>query len=204
MEHLLPVAWDGYMGSDTQISLGARAEESKATDQGNLGLLTVRMQFVENLFRVEILNARNLNPMDVNGSCDPYVKVHLLPEERFTNITKPRTKTHKKTQFPLFDETFTLHLTAEQVQMKDGLVMFTVKDQDFLGMNEFLGEAIVPFADVPKTDMTTGLEQLSQVHLKLTRPTNLGSEVYKALENRQDKLARDFIKKQKTKHLPSK
>ena len=58
--------------------------------------------------------------------------------------------------------------------MKDGLVMFTVKDQDFLGMSEFLGETIVSFDDVPKTDMTTGLEQLGQVHLKLNRPVSLG------------------------------
>jgi hypothetical protein len=52
--------------------------------------------------------------------------------------------------------------------------MFTVKDQDFLGMNEFLGEAFVAFSDVPKTEMTTGLEQMAQVHLKLSRPTQQG------------------------------
>jgi hypothetical protein len=52
--------------------------------------------------------------------------------------------------------------------------MFTVKDQDFLGKNEFLGETFVAFSDVPKTDMTTGLEQLEQVHLKLSRPTQRG------------------------------
>ncbi|PSN30834.1 Protein unc-13 4B [Blattella germanica] len=168
-----------------------RREEHRYIETASLGLLTVRLQFVENLLRVEILNARNLQPMDVN--------VHLLPEERFTNVTKPRTKTHKKTQFPLFDEKFTLHLTKEQVEMEDGLIMFTVKDQDFLGMNEFLGETFVSFSDVPKTDMTTGLEQLDQVHLKLSRPIALDTEVYKVLENRQDKLARDFIKKQKAK-----
>jgi hypothetical protein len=52
--------------------------------------------------------------------------------------------------------------------------MFTVKDQDFLGMNEFLGEAFVSFSDVPKTDMTVGLEQLEQVHLRLSRPASQG------------------------------
>ncbi|XP_069677889.1 protein unc-13 homolog 4B isoform X4 [Periplaneta americana] len=176
-----------------------RLEEQKMMDGGNLGLLTVKLQFVENLLRIEILNARNLQPMDTSGSSDPYVKVHLLPEEKFTTVTKPRTKTHKKTQFPLFDEKFTIHLTPEQRQLKDGLLMFIVKDQDFLGMNEFLGEVFVSFSDIPKTEMTTGLEQMEQVHLKLNRPTNLDSEAYRALENRQDKLARDFIKKQKQK-----
>jgi hypothetical protein len=66
------------------------------------------------------------------------------------------------------------HLTPEQQDIKNGLIMFTVKDQDFLGMNEFLGEAFVSFSDVPKTDMTTGLEQLEQIHLKLSRPTKQG------------------------------
>jgi hypothetical protein len=33
------------------------------------GLLTVRVQFVEDLLRVEILNARNLHPMDTSGKC---------------------------------------------------------------------------------------------------------------------------------------
>lgn len=176
-----------------------RLEEQKMMEATSLGLLTVKVQFVENLLRIEILNARNLQPMDNTGSSDPYVKVHLLPEEKYTTVTKPRTKTHKRTQFPLFDEKFTIHLTPEQRQMKDGLLMFIVKDQDFLGMSEFLGEAFVSFSDIPKTEMTTGLEQMEQVHLKLSRPTNLDSEAYRALENRQDKLARDFIKRQKQK-----
>ena len=46
--------------------------------------------------------------IEFSGLCDPYVKVHLLPEEKFTTVTKPRTKTHKKTLFPLFDENFTM------------------------------------------------------------------------------------------------
>lgn len=66
------------------------------------------------------------------------------------------------------------HLTSEQQELENGLIMFTVKDQDFLGTNEFLGEAFVAFSDVPKTDMTTGLEQMEQVHLKLSRPTRQG------------------------------
>jgi len=176
-----------------------RQEEQTAMEVGNRGLLTVRVQFVEDLLRIEILNARNLHPMDTSGLCDPYVKVHLLPEEKFTTVTKPRTKTHKKTLFPLFDENFTIHLTPEQQDLSNGLIMFTIKDQDFLGKNEFLGEAFISFSDIPKTDMTVGLEQLEQVHLKLSTPTKQDTEVYRALENRHDKLARDFIKKEKPK-----
>jgi len=52
--------------------------------------------------------------------------------------------------------------------------MFVIKDQDFLGKNDFLGEAFISFSDIPKTDMTVGLEQLEQVHLKLSTPTRQG------------------------------
>ncbi|KAJ8881430.1 hypothetical protein PR048_017911 [Dryococelus australis] len=192
----------------------------------SLGLLTVRLQFVEDVVRVELMNARNIRAMDTNGvsrkhlrfrhlhhskrkenktkgSCDPYIKVHLLPEEKFADIASLRTKTHKKTLFPLFDETYTIRLSEEQRNMENGLVQFIVKDQDFMGMrNEFIGEAFVPFKNIPRTDATTGLEVMEQVHLKLHRPACLGSETYRALDHRQgDKQARDFVKKEKSKMI---
>nr|CAD7408512.1 unnamed protein product [Timema cristinae] len=33
----------------------------------SLGILTIRLQFVEDILRVEIMNARNIRPMDSNG-----------------------------------------------------------------------------------------------------------------------------------------
>nr|CAD7408511.1 unnamed protein product [Timema cristinae] len=95
------------------------------------------------------------------------------------------------------------HLTLEQRQMKDAMVQFVIKDQDFLGMrNEFIGETFMSFSDIPKTEMTVGLEQMEQIHLKLSRPASLGSETVRALDHRQgDKLARDFIKKEKSKMI---
>ncbi|XP_063220892.1 protein unc-13 homolog 4B isoform X3 [Bacillus rossius redtenbacheri] len=172
-------------------------------DTPSLGLLTVRLQLVEDTLRVEVMSARNIRAMDSNGACDPYVKIHLLPEEKFADVASLRTKTHKKTLFPLFDETFTIRLSEEQRNLENGLVQFIVKDQDFLGMsNEFIGEAFVPLRSIPHTDATTGLEELEQVHLKLHRPACLGSETYRALDHRQgDKLARDFVKKEKSKMI---
>jgi hypothetical protein len=42
-------------------------EQQIAMELPSCGLLTVRIQFVEDLLRIEILNARNLHPMDTNG-----------------------------------------------------------------------------------------------------------------------------------------
>jgi hypothetical protein len=39
-----------------------RKEEQKAMNVARFGLLTVRIQFAENVLRLEILNARNLQP----------------------------------------------------------------------------------------------------------------------------------------------
>ena len=60
------------------------------------------------LNQIEVMNARNLLPMDSNGLCDPFVRIHLLPEDKFSNVTKPKTNAQHKTLFPLYDEHFTM------------------------------------------------------------------------------------------------
>ena len=58
--------------------------------------------------QIDVMNARNLAPMDSNGSCDPFVRIQLIPEEKFGNVNKIKTKSHDKTLFPLFDEKFSM------------------------------------------------------------------------------------------------
>jgi BAI1-associated protein 3 len=72
------------------------------------GQLTVQCFFKENTLEVEILSARNLLPMNSDGTCDPFVKLHFWPEEKFTNVTKPKTNSQSKTLFPLFEERFVM------------------------------------------------------------------------------------------------
>lgn len=72
------------------------------------GVLTVQCYFKHNVLEIEIMNARNLVPMDTDGSCDPFVRLHFLPEEKFVGVTKPKTNCHSKTLFPLFDEKFVM------------------------------------------------------------------------------------------------
>ena len=55
-----------------------------------------------------MINARNLIAMDTNGSCDSFVRMHFLPEEKFLGVAKPRTNTQNKTLFPLYDEKFVM------------------------------------------------------------------------------------------------
>ncbi|KRT85512.1 C2 domain containing protein, partial [Oryctes borbonicus] len=174
-------------------------KENQNSEESSLGQLTVKMKFEENDLKVDILNAKNLVPMDSNGSSDSFVRVHLLPEERFTNIPKPKTQTQHKTLFPLFDESFTLKLSPEQRNIPDGLVLFSCKDYDMLGYNnQYIGEAMVHFKDIPNG--TGSLDSQPQMTLELRRPKTLETDALKALEYRQgDKQAKEFIRRYKMK-----
>lgn len=42
------------------------------------------------------------------GSCDSYVKVRLLPEEKFADVKLPKTHVQKENLYPLYDEIFNM------------------------------------------------------------------------------------------------
>lgn len=67
-------------------------------------------------------------------------------------------------------------LTPEQRTEAKGVVMFVVKDQDFMGMtNEFVSETFVHFKDIPSTQLENDLGNAPQMRLKLTSPKSLGT-----------------------------
>ncbi|XP_055586093.1 protein unc-13 homolog 4B isoform X2 [Uranotaenia lowii] len=161
----------------------------------NYGLLTVQCHFMDNVLELTVMNARNLKPMDDNGMCDSFVRIHFIPEERFVGVQKPRTQTQNKTLCPLYDEKFTITFTPEQRAVNDALILFSVKDKDLFGMsNQYLAECYLSFNDV--ADNPSESDKLKQKHLLLTRPTRMDTDCVRALEYRQgDKQAKDFIKK---------
>ena len=84
------------------------SEENAAQLDAQLGTLTVRALFVGDKLVVEVLNGRNLKPMDARKLSDPYVKIQLSTQEKIVDSVIYKTKVHKHTIFPLFDELFTL------------------------------------------------------------------------------------------------
>lgn len=50
----------------------------------------------------------NIFPSIFPGSCDSYVKVRLLPEEKFTDVKLPKTHVQKENLYPLYDEIFNM------------------------------------------------------------------------------------------------
>lgn len=179
-------------------------------------LLLIAIASIDFEFQLEIMSARNLRPMDTNGSCDPFVRVHFLPESEFSNVIKWKTNAQQKTLFPLFEEKFSIALTEEQLKVRNPLLLFSVKDKDLFGMaNQYIAEALLSLETIKDGSAS------EQIHLTLTRPSNMGewecsgdvkrrevinlilpldNESLRALELRQfDKQAKEFIKKLKQK-----
>lgn len=46
--------------------------------------------------------------ISLSGTCDSFVRINLFPEDKFTGVTKPKTQTHNKTLFPLYEEKFVM------------------------------------------------------------------------------------------------
>lgn len=172
---------------------------------GDCGQLTIRTMILKNqgLLEIQIMNCRSLKPPNTETNCDPYVKINFLPEDKFLNTTKPRTKVQKKTLYPLFDETFSIVLTNDQMDLKEALLQFVVKDQDFLN-NAFIGESFLLMNKIPVVKDSEKLENMQQIHLQLSKPSSNGkgsiSKIWDVIEQRSlsDKKAKEFIKRQKT------
>ncbi|XP_063906975.1 protein unc-13 homolog 4B isoform X3 [Zophobas morio] len=171
-------------------------QEFRNLEESRFGEVCVRTKFEDNnTLKVSVVNARNLIAMDSNGSSDSFVRIHLLPEHKFIGIPKPKTQTHHRTLFPLYEEDFVINLPEDYKDVEDGLVLFSVKDKDLLGYNnQYIGEAFVHFKDVDVS--ATPLTDLTPVYLPLIRPSNLSTDAITALETRQgDKLAKEFLRK---------
>lgn len=111
IEHLIGI----YGATTTELIMKYyqgryESQTKKTTKNAELGSLTIRTHYCEDIrtLRIELLNARNLKPHDANGQCDPYVKIKLVPKETFPSAPVFKSKTKKKTLFPLFDELFSV------------------------------------------------------------------------------------------------
>lgn len=85
-----------------------------------------------------------------------------------------------------------------------GMTIFSLKDYDLFGRNDFLGECFLPLDSVPFTTAGTNLQDLPQKFLSITKPKDPNSVILQTLENRQwDRFAVDFVKHERKKFLVS-
>lgn len=112
--------------------------EPNKFEDGNLGEICLSLRYVPtaNKLTVVILEAKNLKPMDVGGSSDPYVKVHLTLDKR--KWKKRKTSVKKKTLSPYYNESFTFTATFEQIQRVN--VVISVWDHDTMTRDDTIGK----------------------------------------------------------------
>lgn len=113
------------------------SEPSKFED-GNLGEVCFSLRYVPtaNKLTIVILEAKNLKPMDIGGSSDPYVKVQLTLDKR--KWKKRKTSVKKKTLSPYYNESFTFTVTFEQIQRVN--VVISVWDYDTMTRDDAMGK----------------------------------------------------------------
>lgn len=127
---------------------------------------------------------------------DSYVKVQLVPQEWFPATAIRKTKTQRKQDPAVYEETFEYEMSKTDDGVRAGFLLLTLKDYNLGFTNTFIGEAVIPLSSLPCVDS-------SQVHtvtnscLTMTTPgLDIGYRSLRALQFRTgDKVASAFIKK---------
>nr|XP_045584883.1 BAI1-associated protein 3-like [Procambarus clarkii] len=172
------------------------------TELQEYGSLFVRVYFNHDSLCVEVLQARNLIPLDPNGFSDPFVVIEMLPRRLFPGSVPQQTNVHKKTLHPLFDECFEFPATLESCQSEGAMILFTVMDHDVITCNDFGGEAFLSLNTipgvVPSSASVDNFHGLKPIELNLMFQKDPDNIILKVLETRtNEKMATDFVKKQK-------
>ncbi|KAK6229183.1 hypothetical protein SCA6_018134 [Theobroma cacao] len=112
--------------------------------------------------KVEVIEASDMKPSDLNGLADPYVKGQLGPY-RF------RTKTHKKTLSPKWHEEFKIPVGTWETP---NVLMIEVRDKDHF-VDDTLGKCTVDISDYrggQRHDMWLPLQniKMGRLHLAIT------------------------------------
>ena len=88
------------------------SDENDKHDFEKLGRLefTLDYDFTKQELTVGVLQANDLQAMDMGGTSDPYVKCYIMPDKK----KKFETKVHRKTLNPVFNETFIFRVYFKQ------------------------------------------------------------------------------------------
>ncbi|XP_053161079.1 synaptotagmin-15 [Hemicordylus capensis] len=123
-------------------------EDKSETDfpEGNIGRLWFSVEYEQESERllVSLIKARKLQP--TTSSCNPFVKIYLLPDER--RYLQSRTK--RKNLNPQFDENFVFQVSSNALYQRT--LKFCVYHVDKQKKHILLGQVIFPLKNETLTD----------------------------------------------------
>ncbi|KAH0707880.1 hypothetical protein KY289_012956 [Solanum tuberosum] len=119
---------------------------------------------------LEVLEAEDLKPADLNGLSDPYVKGHLGPY-RF------KTRTQKKTLAPQWQEEFKIPVCSWE--SPNDMLNIDVRDKDHFSSDETLGDYsinVCDYRDGQRHDIWLSLRNVKTGRLRIAITVVEGSE----------------------------
>eukprot|EP01137_Pigoraptor_chileana_P021992 Opistho-2@86394 len=121
-------------------------DEGKVSGQIQLELVYTRGEKSDQL-DVKVLQGSDLVSCDANGLSDPYVCVHLLPDDNLS--TSRKTKVKKETLTPAFNEDFSFTIPKDaNGNPKYTALHVSVWDWDRFSQDDFMGQVIVLINDI--------------------------------------------------------
>ncbi|XP_049800212.1 synaptotagmin-15-like, partial [Schistocerca nitens] len=137
----------GLGAIDPSLYRGALGlDENMSFPEDHLGRVwfSVRYEPATEKLLVSLLKARNLPSRTVAtvNACDPFVRLHLLPDERRCLQSKQK----KKTCNPYFDETFVFQVPSKNVS--DHILKLTVLDAGRAKRRNVIGHVSLPLREL--------------------------------------------------------
>ena len=136
-------AGDQGCNSPIRRMLSEDLTDPELAEDPKLGKLHFRLKYnyEKHALSVTIEKATELAVKDGSNHCDPYVKLHLLPEKQH----KVKTRVLMKTRNPVYDEEFTF-FGIEPSQLQTASLNFVVLSFDRFSRDKVIGEVLLELA----------------------------------------------------------
>lgn len=150
--------------SDEQQSRKGTTMSTKTTTNQSKSKIKLRgmlkysleYDFNQSILSVSICEARDLPAMDLNGLSDPYVCVFMSNNKNYQMF---KTKIHKHTLNPVFNETFKYQISYTELT-KQTLIL-AVYDYDRLSKHDEIGQLTLPMSSI---DLAQRQVEWSELH----------------------------------------